>query len=65
MARKKAEGIEALVEKSEPISIQEITMTDWFAAFALLGASPMTTPDAAAKDAYERAEAMMAERSKR
>ena len=65
MARKKAEGIEALVEKPEPISIQEITMTDWFAAFALLGVSPMATAETAAKDAYERAEAMMAERSKR
>jgi hypothetical protein len=38
MVRKKSEGIEALVPKPEPISIQEITMLDWYAAFALMGA---------------------------
>ncbi len=36
MARKKPEGIAAVVAK-EPVSIQELTMQDFFAAFALQG----------------------------
>ena len=63
MARKKLEGIEALVSKEEPISIQEITMLDWYAAFALMAS---TQPHAtAAEYAFNRAEAMMKEREKR
>jgi hypothetical protein len=45
VARKKPEGIESLKPKQDPISIQEITMLDWYAAFALLGQSPMSTPE--------------------
>ena len=37
MARKKPEGIAAVVSKKEPVSIQELTMQDFFAAFALQG----------------------------
>ena len=37
MARKKAEGIAAIVAKQDPVSIQELTMQDFFAAFALQG----------------------------
>lgn len=38
MARKpKGEGLEALVAKQDPVSIQELTMQDFFAAFALQG----------------------------
>ena len=33
----KAEGIGALVEKPSQVSIQELTMQDFFAAFALQG----------------------------
>ena len=33
----KADGIEALVAKQDPVSIQELTMQDFFAAFALQG----------------------------
>ena len=62
MVRKKLEGIEALVEP-EPVSIQEITMLDWYAAFALM--STTQSHETAAKWAFDRAEAMMAERSKR
>ena len=62
MVRKKLEGIEALVE-TEPVSIQEITMLDWYAAFALL--STTQRHETAAKWAFDRAEAMMAERAKR
>jgi hypothetical protein len=66
MVRKKLEGIEALVEK-EPVSIQEITMLDWYAAFALMGItqSSPSNHEIASKFAFERAEAMMAERAKR
>ena len=63
MARKKPEGIEALAAPPEPISIQEITMLDWYAAFALM--STTQSHDTAAKWAFDRAEAMMKEREKR
>lgn len=64
MARvKKPEGIEELVAPMEQPSIQEITMLDWYAAFALM--SNTQSPETAAKYAFDRAEAMMAERKKR
>jgi hypothetical protein len=37
MARKKPEGLAAIVAKQDPVSIQELTMQDFFAAFALQG----------------------------
>jgi hypothetical protein len=38
MAKKpKAEGIASVVAKQDPASIQELTMQDFFAAFALQG----------------------------
>jgi len=38
MARKpKAEGLAAVIAKQDPVSIQELTMQDFFAAFALQG----------------------------
>jgi hypothetical protein len=40
-------------------------MLDWFAGFASISTSTMSTPSEAAKDAFDRAEAMMAEREKR
>jgi len=67
MVRKKLEGIEALVEKEEPISIQDITMLDWYAAFALMGItqSSPSNHEVTTKFAFDRAEAMMAERERR
>jgi hypothetical protein len=35
--RKKPDGIAAIVAKQDPVSIQELTMRDFFAAFALQG----------------------------
>jgi len=35
--RKKHEGIAAVMAKQDPVSIQELTMQDFFAAFALQG----------------------------
>jgi hypothetical protein len=37
MARKKLDGIAAIVAKQDPVSIQELTMQDFFAAFAMQG----------------------------
>jgi hypothetical protein len=66
MARaKKPEGIEELVAPMERPSIQEITMLDWYAAFALLGSGPMQHSKDAAKEAFDKADAMMDERGKR
>lgn len=65
MARKKPEGIEVLKAKQDPVSIQEITMLDWYAAFALLGSSPMSNPEDTAKAAFDKAEAMLNERAQR
>lgn len=65
MVKKRSEGLEALVAKQEPISIQEITMQDWYAAFAMLNWAPMTNNKDAAKECWDRAEAMMEERNRR
>ena len=65
MVRKKSEGIEALVPKPEPVSIQEITMLDWYAAFALMGIGSEASNTAAVSMAFDRAELMMQEREKR
>jgi hypothetical protein len=64
MARKKSEGIESLVSKVDPVSIQEITMLDWYAAFALIN-NEFAADEDAAKHSFDRAEAMMKEREKR
>jgi hypothetical protein len=40
-------------------------MLDWFAGFASLSTSTMSTSVESAKEAFDRAEAMMAEREKR
>jgi hypothetical protein len=37
MARKKLDGIAAIVAKQDPVSIQDLTMQDFYAAFALQG----------------------------
>jgi hypothetical protein len=35
--RKKSEGLAAIMAKQDPVSIQDLTMQDFFAAFALQG----------------------------
>jgi hypothetical protein len=37
MARKKLDGIAAVIAKQDPVSIQDITLQDFYAAFALQG----------------------------
>lgn len=61
----KADGIEALVAKQDPISIQEITMLDWYASFALLTMGQTRSEERMAIDAFDIAEAMLNERAKR
>ena len=65
MAKRKPEGIAAVIPKQDPVSIQELTMLDFYASFALLGASTMSTPEEAAKEAFDKAEAMLNERKER
>jgi len=65
VARKKPEGIEALAATPEPPSIQEITMLDWFAAFALMGIGKEADNVSAASMAFDRAEEMMKQRERR
>ena len=64
MVKRKAEGIEALVDKPEIVSIQEITMLDWYAAFALLGLPATMTQERKSVEAFETAAEMMKEREK-
>lgn len=64
MVKRKAEGIEALVDKPEIVSIQEITMLDWYAAFALLGLPATMTQERKSAEAFETAAEMMKEREK-
>lgn len=66
MARKpKHDGLEALVAKQDPISIQEITMLDWYASFALLKSLPENSDEKNAELAFDMAEAMLNERARR
>lgn len=58
-------GVEALLEKSDPVSIQEITLQDWYASFALLYMPGSDDADVTAKGAWDIAEAMMEERKRR
>lgn len=60
----KADGIEALV-RQDPISIQDITMLDWYAAFALLKAFQHDKLENTAAEVFDVAEAMMKERERR
>jgi hypothetical protein len=71
MARKKLDGIAAIVAKQDSVSIQELTMQDFFAAFALtaflINEKPQDTDEPAiawATDAYEFADAMLKVRKK-
>lgn len=65
MVRKKSEGIKALVEKHEPVPLSEMTMLDLVACFALMNISQNTKIQHVAEEAYDIAEAVMAERERR
>lgn len=64
MPRKKAEGVKSLV-KLEPVSLDKITMLDFFAAFVLMGLAGGDDLESNAKNAYDQAEEMMLERMER
>jgi len=64
MARRKSEGVESLV-KLESISLDQITMLDFFAAFTLMGLSGGQDLKHNAQEAYDQAEEMMLERLNR
>lgn len=52
--------------KKPDVSIQDIRMLDWYAAFILMKLSSLDAEaDWTAKEVFDKAEAMMAERSKR
>lgn len=55
-----------MVAKQDPISIQEITMLDWYASFALMAVIDLHSSNKrAAAEAFDIAEDMLEERSKR
>jgi hypothetical protein len=64
MVRKKAEGLKSLVQL-EPISLDKITMLDFFAAFVLMGLAGGDDMQENARMAYDQAEEMMLERMER
>lgn len=64
VVKKRSEGIKAL--KPDPISIQEITMLDWYAMAATIGLIYADDdPEAAAVRIFDLADALMAERERR
>lgn len=58
----KKQGIALLEVHKDPVSIEEITLRDFFMAFALIGASQMAMPKDIAKQARAVADACMDER---
>jgi hypothetical protein len=68
MPRKKADGIASIVAKEDPVSIQELTMQDFFAAFALQGicasgAFKEWTNEQLAVESYDIADEMLNRRT--
>ena len=64
--KKKSEGIKALTTVPEPLSIQDITMLDWYAMAATIGTVyDDDNPTETAARIFDLAEALMAERERR
>jgi hypothetical protein len=64
--KKKSEGIKALTPLPEPLSIQDITMLDWYAMAATIGTVyDDDNPTETAARIFDLAEALMAERERR
>jgi hypothetical protein len=59
----KKQGIALLEPARDPVSIEEITLRDFFMAFALIGASQMAMPKDIARQAAAVADACLDERS--
>ena len=62
MVKKKSEGLLALVE-DQKLSLQEITLLDFFAIMTSIGRT--STPEVVAKESYDIAEAFLEERKAR
>jgi hypothetical protein len=64
--KKKSEGIKALTPVQEPLSIQDITMLDWYAMAATIGTVyDDDNPTETAARIFDLADALMAERERR
>jgi hypothetical protein len=59
----KRQGIALLQAKRDPIPLEQITLRDFFAAFACIGASSMAAPKEIATQSYAVADAMLDERT--
>jgi hypothetical protein len=62
MVKKKSEGLLALVE-DQKLSLEEITLLDFFAILTSIGRT--STPEVVAKESYDIAEAFLEERKAR
>tara|TARA_R110000868_G_scaffold102699_1_gene282975 strand:+ start:7281 stop:7469 length:189 start_codon:yes stop_codon:yes gene_type:complete len=62
MVKKKSEGLLALVE-DQKLSLEEITLLDFFAIITSIGRT--STPEVVAKESYDIAEAFLEERKAR
>jgi hypothetical protein len=62
MVKKKSEGLLALVE-DQKLSLEEITLLDFFAILTSIGRT--STPEVVAKESYDIAEAFLEERKTR
>jgi uncharacterized membrane protein len=61
MVKRKLEGVESLI-KVEDVSLNEMTLIDFFVAFSLLNTIQSDNPEQDARRAYDRAEALVRER---
>ena len=61
MVKRKLEGVESLI-KVEDVSLNEMTLIDFFVAFSLLNTIPGDNAEQDARRAYDRAEALVRER---
>jgi hypothetical protein len=64
MAKRKPEGVEGLI-KVEDVDLQQMTLRDFFVAFSLLNTISGDNPEQDAQRAYDRADALIRERSAR
>jgi hypothetical protein len=64
MVKRKPEGVERLI-KVEDVDLQQMTLRDFFVAFSLLNTISGDNPEQDAQRAYDRADALIRERSAR
>jgi len=64
MVKRKPEGVEGLI-KVEDVDLQQMTLRDFFVAFSLLNTISGDNPEQDAQRAYDRADALIRERSAR